>query len=91
MRLLFITFLCLGVLVMILAAAEMGAQVSRWSSLIAWAQETGVLQNEKFAQHLSQLPSSPFTTAIIGTGLLICILAIWRLIKETRPKNDPPI
>ena len=91
MRSLLIVFLCLGFLVMILATVERGAQVSQWSSLIAWAQEAGVLQNEKFAQHLNKLPRSPFTTAITGTGLLICILAIWRLIKETRPKNDPPI
>lgn len=90
MRSLLITFLCLGFLVMGLGILERAAQVSQWSSVVAWAAEAGVLQNEKFAQHLEKLPGSPFSTAIVGTGLVICVLAIWRLVKETRAK-DPPI
>jgi len=90
MRPLLLTFLCLGILVMVFAALERGFQISQWSSLVARAQESGALQNEKFAAHLRNPPISPFTTAITVTGLLISILAIWRLVKENRRK-DPPI
>ena len=93
MRLLLITFLGLGLLVMLFGIAEQSFQFSRWSSLVTSAEETGVLQNEKFSQRLNQFsdsPDSPFSFGIIGTGLVICVLAICRLVKETRPK-EPPI
>ena len=90
MRLLLITFLCLGFVVILFGIAERSFQFSQQSSLITSAQEAGVLQNEKFAQRLNQLSDSPFSLGIIGTGLVICVLAICRLVRETRPK-DPPI
>ena len=83
-------FLCLGFLVMVLGILDRVAQVQQWSSVIAWAQEAGVPQNEKFAQRLNELPGGHFSGAIIGAGLAIFVLAVWRLVKETRPK-DPPI
>jgi hypothetical protein len=89
MRSLLITFLCLGFVVMLLGMAERSFQVSQWSSLVARAQETGVLENKQFERRLHELPHSPFTLAITGAGFAICVLAIWRLIKETRPKNPP--
>ena len=86
-------FLCLGIVVMGLSAFERAVQVNRWSSLVGTAAETGVLKNEKFAERLNALalPGTPFINVLFGTGLVISVLAIWRLVIETRSKKDPPI
>ena len=71
---------------MLLGLAEQAFQFSRWSYLVELAHEPGAFQNG-FPLLLREVPKSPFTIPTIGAGLMMSILAIWRLIKETRPKK----
>jgi hypothetical protein len=87
MRLLLSTFLLLGLAVSVLSVLVWLDEANRWSSLIAQASATGALQNQAFADRIGRagLLQSPFAGATLGAGLVICALAIWRLIVETRP------
>ena len=86
MRWILVALALLGLLVAALGMFERSVQVNQWSSLIAWAQETGVLQNERFAQRLGKLPPSPFTTVITLVGTAITLLAMWCLSIQDRSK-----
>ncbi len=72
--------ICLGIL-------DDAAQFNQFSSAVGWIAEADGLKNEKLAQHFSKPPSRPFTFPIVGTGFVICVLATWRLLIETRPKR----
>ena len=87
MRITLSAFAVLGLLVAVLGAMERGAQISTWSSLIAWAAETGALHNEEFSKRLAALPRSPFSSVIAAVGIMITLVALWRLSVETRPRK----
>ena len=87
MRWLLISLILLGLLVAALGMFERAVQVNQWSSLIASAQEAGVLQNATFAQRLQTLPRSPVTTVITVFGALITILAMWGFAIHDRSKK----
>ena len=79
MRWILIALVLLGLLVAALGVFERATQVSQWSSLIAAAQETGVIHNEEFARRLETLPQSPVTTVITVVGAMMTVLAMWCL------------
>ena len=76
MRWMLIALVLLGLLVAALGVFERAVQLNKWSSLIASAQDAGVLQNEAFSRRLQTLPPSPFTTIITLIGAVMTILAV---------------
>jgi hypothetical protein len=92
-RLLFSILALLGLAVAGLSACVWAEQAPQWSSVIAAASETGALENEAFAQRLTNfgLPQSSFAGVQLFVGVAICLIAIWRLTIETRPRDDSKI
>ncbi len=80
-------FAGLGMLVMILSMLDHSVQISAWSAVVADASRDGALQDPILAKRLAKLPSGVFSTALVLTGAVITLVAIWRLTLENRRRK----
>ncbi len=72
-------FAGLGMLVMILSMLDHSVQISAWSAVVA--------DDPILAKRLAKLPSGVFSTALVLTGAVITLVAIWRLTLENRRRK----
>jgi hypothetical protein len=84
MRVLFVLFACLGMLVTIMSILDHSLQVSAWSAVVADASSSGALQDPVLAKRLEKLPSGIFSSTLPLAGAAITLLALWGFTKESR-------
>ena len=95
MRLILILVLLLGIGTIVLASLERAGEVTRWSNVYALFDQTGdrnPLQSKETRDRFDAIimRGNPFSTALVFTGLLTCVVAIVGLMKATKTRDETP-